>query len=744
MDELNKPYNHKDHEEKIYKKWEESGSFNPDNLPGERKETFCMTMAPPNVTGSLHMGHALEYTLSDILIRFKRMSGYETLWLPGTDHAGIATQNVVEKELKKQGLTRHDLGREKFLEKVWEWKEKYGHTIIDQLKKLGSSADWSRTRFTMDTEYAGAVANAFKHYYDKGLVYQGERVINWCSRCETSLSDLETEYQEEESELVFIKYPLVEKSEIRNPKSETNSEPKNQGSEFIIVATTRTETMLGDSAVAVNPKDERYKKFVGKKVILPIQNREIPIIADDAVDMGFGTGAVKVTPSHDASDFEIHERHNLPIYKVIDEKGRMADEAGADFKGMKVLECRAAVVKKLEKLGLIEKTEKFTHNISKCYRCGTVIEPLISKQWFVKMKTLAQKAIDAVESGHVKFHPENFKKTYLDWLKNIKDWCVSRQIWWGHRLPVFYCTKKQEAISNFQFLISNDKEVIIGEKPEKCPTCKNCKMKQIDDVLDTWFSSALWPFTTLGWPHSAKASRGKPSDLERFYPTNVLTNDRGIINLWDARMVFSGLEFIGKQPFSDLIIHATVLTKEGKRMSKSLGTGIDPLQLIDQYGADATRFALIWQSMGGQDIKWQQEAVVAGKKLLNKIWNAGRFVLRQLNADRYSLIAPDVKENINKEILKKLEKIKSETTESIKKYEFGQALHALYDFFWHDFCDKYLEESKKSRSDETNQTLVFILASTIKLFHPFIPFVTEALWDKIPIKGKKLLMIENW
>ena len=712
MDELNKPYNPKDHEDRIYKIWEDSGYFNPDRLPavsadqrgnergpaspklqrGEStptdfsesqrsvsvgQRTFCMVIPPPNITGSLHMGHALNATIQDILIRYHRMNGYKTLWLPGTDHAGIATQYVVEKELKKEGKTRFDLGREKFLERVWEWREKYGSTILDQLKKLGASCDWSRARFTLDEKYTKAVETAFKHYYDKGLIYQADRVVNWCSRCATSLSDLEAEYQEEESELIFIKYQFAD------------------GLGYITVATTRPETMLGDSAVAVNPKDEIHKKLVGRKVVLPIQNREIPIIADDVVDMEFGTGAVKVTPAHDSTDFEMHERHNLPVYKIIDEKGRMTEEAGKEFKGMKILECREAVVKKLEGLGLIEKKEKFTHNISKCYRCGTVIEPLISKQWFLKMKDLARSALAAVESGEVKFHPENFKKTYIDWLSNIRDWAISRQLWWGHKIPI----------------------------------------DGVDDVLDTWFSSALWPFAILGWPEKTK-------DLDDFYPTQVLSTARDIINLWVARMIYSGLEFTGKKPFSDVIIHATVLNKEGKRMSKSLGTGIDPIQLIDQYGADATRFALIWQSMGGQDMKWQQEAVVAGKKLLNKIWNATRFVLTR--STDYPEHAIEATESINKDILEKFEKIKSETAESIKNYEFGQALHALYDFFWHNYCDEYLETSKKSQSEETNQTLVYVLAGTIKLFHPFIPFATEALWEKMPMKDKGLLIVENW
>ena len=683
MDEFNKPYNPKDYEDEIYKKWEDSGYFNPDKLPGERKETFSIAMAPPNVTGSLHMGHALEYTLSDILVRFKRMRGFETLWLPGTDHAGIATQNVVEKELKKQGVSRHDLGREKFLEKVWEWREKYGGVIIDQLKKLGASADWSRLRFTMDAPYAEAVKTAFEHYYKKGWIYEGERVINWCPRCATSLSDLEVEYKEEESELIYIKYPLVEAED---------------GVEHITVATVRPETMLGDAAVAVNPQDERYKKLIGRRVVLPIQNREIPVIGDEAVDMEFGTGAVKVTPAHDPADFGIAERHNLEVYKIIDEKGRMTETAKLCV-GLKVGECRTEIIKELEKLGLVEKKEKYVHNISKCYRCDSVIEPLLSKQWFLKMKELAQKAKTEVASGRIKFHPENFAKTYLDWLDNIRDWTISRQIWWGHKIP----------------------------------------LAGMDDVLDTWFSSALWPLAALGWPQKTK-------DLEKFYPTNVLTNDRGIINLWDTRMIFSGLEFMNEKPFSDLIIHATVMTREGKRMSKSLGTGIDPLQLIDKYGADAVRFALVWQALGGQDIKWQEEAVMAGKKFLNKIWNASRFVLQRKGMSEMEIPVskPETKEEINTEILKKLETAKKTVTGLVENYEIGQALHTCYEFFWHEFCDVYLEQAKKSNSEETSRTLLYVLAESLKMAHPFIPFATETIWGKLPQGDKKLLMVEPW
>jgi len=551
-DKFNSPYEPKKTEPEIYQKWLESGYFNPDNLPvSENAENFTIVIPPPNVTGTLHMGHALNATIQDILIRKKRMQGFRTLWLPGTDHAGIATQNVVEKMLKKEGVSRHELGKEKFIEKVWEWKEKYGGIILDQLKRIGASCDWSRTAFTMDENYKEAVSEAFRHYHEKGLIYQGERVINWCSRCATSLSDLELEYEEEKGKLYYIKYPL---------------QYKDVGRPYIVVATTRPETMLGDTAVAVNPGDERYKKLIGKKILLPIQEREIPIVADDSVDLEFGTGAVKVTPAHSIADFEISERHGLPLEKIIDERGKMT-AASKICDGLNTADCREKVVEELTKLDLIEKIEDITHNVSHCYRCNKIIEQIPSKQWFVKMKGLAKEAVDAVRSGKIKIHPKNFEKIYFDWLDNIKDWCISRQIWWGHKIPI----------------------------------------DGVDDVLDTWFSSALWPFATLGWPSSTKTSGDRLSDLEKFYPTQVLSTARDIINLWVARMVFSGIELMGDTPFTDVYVHPTILTKDGKRMSKSLGTGIDPINLIEKYGADATRFGLIWQNMGGQDIHFAEE-----------------------------------------------------------------------------------------------------------------------------------------
>ena len=677
LSEFDKPYDPKEHEDKIYKLWEESGFFNPDKLPGSEQKTFTIAIPPPNVTGSLHMGHALNATIQDILIRKKRMEGYRALWIPGTDHAGIATQNVVEKELKKQGISRHDLGREKFLEKVWEWKERYGNIILGQLKKMGASCDWTRARFTMDPKYQEAVKTAFLHYQKKGWIYQGERTINWCARCATGLSDLEIEYKEESGKFYYIKYgPLT-------------------------LGTVRPETKLGDTALAVNPKDKRYKNYIGKEIAIESVDSSIPrdqapklkkikikVVADYAADPKFGTGVIKVTPAHDLTDFEIYQRHpEIPILRVIDEKGRMNKNAGARYEGLKTKEVREQIVSDMQKLGLIEKIEDYKHNIATCYRCGTILEPLLSKQWFLKMNELAKTARLAVKSKKVKFHPKKWEKIYLNWLCNVKDWCVSRQIWWGHKIPI----------------------------------------GGADDVLDTWFSSALWPFAILGWPEKTK-------DLEIYYPTQILSTARDIIKLWVARIVFSGIEFAGKAPFSDVIIHATILAKDGRRMSKSLGTGVDPMTLIEKYGADATRFGLIWQAMGGQDIKWAEEHVVAGKKFCNKIWNAARFVLQNKNLNTNKKTPAD------KKILAQLQKTQKDVPKLIDKYDFGQALHILYDFFWHDFCDVYLEESKKNPNPEV---LSHVLKESLKLSHPFMPFITEKIWGEMP-DSKNLLIIERW
>ncbi len=703
--ELSKAYEPKEVESKIYQLWQKSDFFNPDKLPGPRKKAYTIMIAPPNITGSLHMGHALENTISDILIRFHRLKGDKTLFLPGIDHAGIATQNVVEKELKKEGLTRWDLGREKFIEKVWQWKEKYGGIILDQLKKLGVSCDWSRTRFTMDEDYAKAVKTAFLHYYKKGWIYQGKRVVNWCTRCQTSLSDLELEYEEKKGKLWYIKYPLKKNGVLRQAQDDNN---------FIIVATTRPETMLGDTAVAVNPKDKRYKDLVGSMVILPIQKREIPIIADKAVDINFGTGAVKVTPAHDATDWEIGLRHKLDKPVVIDERGKMTKESKI-CEGLNVLECREKVLTELQKENLIEKIEDYTVSLPNCYRCHCLIQPLASKQWFLKMEELAKMAIKAVKSGKVKFIPKNFEKIYFDWLKNIKDWCISRQLWWGHKIP----------------------------------------LEGVEDVLDTWFSAALWPLATLGWPASAEATAGKAgqnkkSDFKNFYPTDFITSAREIINLWIARMIFSGLEFTGKTPFNNYYIHATVLTKEGKRMSKSLGTGIDPINLIEKYGADATRFGMAWQLMGGQDIKFVEDNILMGRKFCNKIWNASRFVLMnkppQINTNpgreftrMKNLTTAD------KRILKTLDKTIKSVNNDLEKFQFGRAAQTLYDFFWHDFCDLYIEKAKEQNDKKTKAILLYVLLNSLKLLHPFIPFITEEIYQKLPIKDKKsCLMVESW
>jgi len=695
---LSKVYNPKNVEGKTYKLWLKSGFFNPDNLPGKRKKVFTILLPPPNITGSLHMGHALNATIQDILIRKKRMEGLKTLWLPGTDHAGIATQNVVEKQLKKEGKTRFDLGKKELIERIWQWKEKYGDIILEQLKKLGVSCDWSRTCFTMDKNYKRAVKEVFLHYYKKGWIYQGERVVNWCPRCETSLSDLELEYKEEKGKLYYIKYPVKTQ----------NSKPKTQN---IIVATTRPETMLGDTAVAVNPKDKRYEKFFKKKtsIILPLMKREIPIIKDWLVDPKFGTGAVKVTPAHDLRDYQIALKHKLPLISVIDNRGKMNKNVPLSYRGLSVLEAREKIVRDLKKEGKIVKIKDYNHRIPVCYRCKTKIEFLPSKQWFLKMEKLAKVAKDAVKKGKVKFYPKRFEKTYFDWLDNIRDWCISRQIWWGHKIP----------------------------------------LKGETDVLDTWFSSALWPFATLGWPKKTK-------DLKEFYPSDVLSTARDIINLWVARMIFSGIEFMGEVPFKKVFVHPIVLTKTGQRMSKSLGTGIDPMNLIKEYGADATRFGLAWQITELQDIKFGEDNIVMGKKFCNKIWNATRFVMLQtaklkVKNEKLKITIENSKlTSADKKILKALDKTIKSVSKDIEDFQFGRAARTLYNFFWHEFCDKYIEASKSQilnpkTQNQTRKILLYVLVTSLKLLHPFMPFITEEIYQKLPIENKKtVLMIERW
>ena len=677
---LLKPYQPQETERRIYELWEQSGFFNPDNLPASHTEAYTIMIAPPNVTGNLHMGHALENVISDILIRFERMRGKKTLWLPGTDHAGIATQNAVEKSLKKEGISRHDLGREKFLEKVWEWKDKYGGIILDQLKQLGCSLDWSRTRFTMDEQYQEAVKRAFQIYQEQGLIYRGKRVINWCIKDQTALSDLELEYETETGKLWQIKYLL-----------------KNGGE--ITVATTRPETLLGDTAVAVNPDDARYKSLIGETVIIPIVNREVKIIADAQIDKEFGTGAVKVTPAHDMFDSELGERHGLEKIQVINEVGKIINTE-TEFDSLKILEAREKIVAKLRELNLLISEETHTHNVAKCYRCHSTVEPLLSEQWFLKMKPLAEKLLEKIKNGEVQYHPERWQKIATDWLENIRDWCISRQIWWGHKIPV------------------------------------ECS----EDTFDTWFSSALWPLATLGWPASAEATAGKPNDFTTFYPTQVITSARDIIHLWISRMLISGLTFANQLPFKNILIHATVLNKQGQRMSKSLGTGLDPLDMIAKYGADATRFGLIYQEFGGQEIKFGENNILMGKKFANKIWNITRYVLSKTD-NKISDQKPENKlEKI--EILEKLEEVKKKITENLENYQFGEAAHTIYDFVWHDLADKYLEETKNNTSPETQKNLAYLLDQVLKLLHPFMPFITEEIWQML--NHDRMLLIETW
>ncbi len=716
LSNMGKAYEPEEYESKIYQLWEKSGFFNPDKLPGKPKKTYSISIPPPNVTGSLHLGHALNNTIQDILTRFYRMKGRKTLWLPGTDHAGIATQNVVEKELAKQGLTRHQLGREKFTEKAWQWKEKYGNLILEQLKKLGCSCDWSRTRFTLDKDYAEAVLTAFINYHKKGYIYRGPRIVNWCPRCTTAISDIEIKYQEEKSKLWYLKYPF-----------------KDNPNKFITVATTRPETMLGDTAVAVNPKNEKYKKLIGEKLILPIMNREIPLVSHRLVDAEFGTGAVKITPAHDKTDWQIGKENNLEVINVIGPEGKMTKEAGK-YTGLPVLEARKKIVEEFEKLNLLEKVEDYQHQISLCDRCGTPIEPQISTQWFVSMKKLAKPAIKVVKKSKIKIYPERYKKVYLDWLDNIEDWCISRQLWWGHRLPVWFCQKQKE-----KYLVSIN-------QPKKCPYCTKCKMEQSEDVLDTWFSSALWPFATLGWPQKTK-------DLKEFYPTSLLSTARDILYLWVARMVFSGLEFLKKIPFEEVYIHSTILTLEGRRMSKSLGTGIDPLELINKYGADATRFGIIYQTNRDQQaIRFDERAIVAARNFINKLWNISRFITIQIETE------PEIKiENIKPQtlsdqwIISRVNNLIISTTEKIENYEFGEASKEIYEFIWHDFADWYLEISKFQMADsslkkETICNLKLILCLSLKLLHPFIPFITEQIYQQFNncTNSSDLLMIAPW
>ncbi len=703
---LPKHYDAKKVEPDIYTIWEKGNYFKPSGTG----KSFSVVIPPPNITGSLHMGHALNNTMQDILVRRARMQGMNTLWVPGTDHAGIAAQNVVEKQLRKEKLSRHDLGREKFIERVWKWKDESGSTIIKQLKMLGCSCDWSHERFTMDNDYTEAVLKAFKQYKKKGYIYQGTRVINWCPRCQTAISDLENVHVEENGQLWHIRYPVV----MDNKRLELTK--KNIG--YITVSTTRPETMFGDTAIAVNPKDPKYKKFINNKagktfVQIPLAKRNIPIVADRLVDMKFGTGAVKVTPAHDLTDEAIGKNQKLKTIPVINQYGKMesTEYVPEKYQNLKINVARKLIVSDLQDEEFITKTENHLHAVGHCERCNHVTEYLPSKQWFVRMNKLAKPAIKAVKDGKITFYPSRWKKVYINWLENIRDWCISRQLWWGHQIP------------------------IEGET----------------DVLDTWFSSALWPFAVLGWPKKTK-------DLETFYPTTVLSTARDIIYLWVARMVFSSLEFTGKIPFHEVYIHPTVFNKEGKRMSKSLGTGIDPLLLMDRYGTDATRFGLAYQNTGTQDIKFSEESILAGKKFANKLWNASKFVMMNLDSkqqlDNMTIKQIDILSNTpsDKLILKQLSDTIKNVDKFIDKYEFGQAAHTLYDFFWHDFCDIYLEVSKTQLEDKkinknTQKILFYVLKNSLKLLHPFMPFITEYIFQILRTNLKltnKSLMISSW
>ncbi|MGI5887167.1 MAG: valine--tRNA ligase [Syntrophomonadaceae bacterium] len=686
-------------ERKWYKFWRERNYFAPSG--DTNQPMFSIVMPPPNVTGSLHLGHALDNTLQDILTRWKRMQGYNVLWLPGTDHAGIATQAKVEEALAQEGLSRHDLGREKFVERVWEWKHLYGNRITEQLSLLGSSCDWSRERFTMDEGCSRAVREVFVDMYNKGLIYQGDYIINWCPKCHTAISDIEVEHEDTEGKLWYIRYPI-------------------EGSdEYLVVATTRPETMLGDTGVAVHPEDERYSHLIGRNVMLPLMNRPIPVFADDYVDKEFGTGAVKVTPAHDPNDFEMGLRHQLPQIKVMDDAGVMNENAG-QYEGLDRSECRQKVVADLEALGLLEKIEPHQHAVGHCQRCETIIEPMISKQWFVRMKPLAEPAIRRVVEGDIRFVPERFTKIYLNWMENIRDWCISRQLWWGHRIPVWYCDQCGEIICS-------------KTDPDRCPSCESDQLRQDEDVLDTWFSSALWPFSTLGWPEETK-------DLETFYPTSVLVTGRDIIFFWVARMIFSGLEHTGQVPFYDVNIHGLILDAQGRKMSKSLGNGIDPIEVIDKYGADTLRFALITGVTPGNDVRFHWEKVENTRNFANKIWNAARFVLMNLEGYEPVEVAEEDLTLADRWIISRLANTAEDVTRLLEEYDLGEAAKTLYEFIWDEFCDWYIELAKIRLGQSADfrhrlvaqNVLLQVLFDTLRLLHPFMPFITEEIYQNLP------------
>lgn len=706
---MNKTYDPKSFEKRIYSKWLEKKYFSA--RPDPDKKPFTIVMPPPNITGQLHMGHALDGTVQDILTRYKRMKGFEALWLPGTDHASIATEVKIVEKMRKEGLTKEMIGRDGFMKRAYEWKAQYGGRIVEQLREMGYSCDWDRLAFTMDERCSKAVKEVFVRMYEEGLIYRGDRIINWCPCCKTAISDAEVEYETEKGHLWHLKYPIE------------NSD------KYIVVATTRPETMLGDTAVAVNPSDKRYTSLVGKNIVLPLVGRLIPIIADRYVEKAFGTGAVKITPAHDPNDFEVGIRHNLPVIKVMNDDGTMNENAGK-YEGMGETEARAAVVADMDKLGLLLKTEDYEHNVGHCYRCHHTIEPMVSKQWFVRMKELAAPAIEAVKKKDIKFLPKRFEKTYLHWMENIRDWCISRQLWWGHRIPVYYCDDCGEM-------------TVSREEIKVCPKCGK-PVRQDEDVLDTWFSSALWPFSTLGWPD-------KTPDLDYFYPTTVLVTAYDIITFWVSRMIFSGLKQMGEKPFSDVLIHGIVRDGQGRKMSKSLGNGVDPLEVIDEYGADSLRYSLVNGIAAGGDIRYSVDKMESYRNFMNKIWNASRFVLMNCENVKIKNIE-DVKLTLaDKWILHELNSTVQEVTKNLDKYEVGLAAATLYDFIWSQFCDIYIEMSKTSLySDDENKradtvsVLLYVLTSILKLVHPFIPFITEEIYDNLPVKDAEDIMISSY
>lgn len=709
--ELSKTYNPKEFEERIYKNWEESGYFHAEIDP--KKKPYTIVMPPPNITGQLHLGHAFDSTLQDILIRWRRMQGYAALWLPGTDHASIATEAKIVAAMKNEGITKEQIGRDEFLKRAWDWKREYGGRIDLQQRKLGSSCDWSRERFTLDEGCSKAVEKVFMDLYNKGLIYHGVRMINWCPNCKTSISDIECEYEEQDGFFWHINYPIAD------------------GSGYVEIATTRPETLLGDTAVAVNPKDERYAGIVGKMLKLPLTDREIPVIADDYVDMEFGTGCVKITPAHDPNDYEVGLRHNLAVIHMMNDDATIREDVGGKYAGMDRFEARKAMVEDLDAQGLLVKVVPHKHNVGTCQRCGTTVEPRASLQWFVAMKELAKPAIDVVKSGELRYIPKRFENSYLYWMENIRDWCISRQLWWGHRIPAYYC----------QNVSCNHTEISL-EKVEKCPKC-GTPMKQDEDTLDTWFSSALWPFSTLGWPE-------KTADLEYFYPTNTLVTGYDIIGFWVSRMIFSGIEHTGEKPFKDVLIHGLVRDEQGRKMSKSLGNGVDPLEIIDQYGADALRLTLVTGNAPGNDMRWTETKLLNSRNFINKLWNASRYILMNLPED---FAADGLPENLpieDKWVLSLYNDMIKNVTANLEAYELGVAIGNLYDFIWDVFCDWYIELTKPriAAGGETalaaQKVLVYVMTGVLKTLHPFLPFVTEEIWQSIPHGETESIMMSKW